>query len=157
MDNKFKSVVVIALVVLFVGMTAGGFYIVKKMSGDVQSAQGGQAVYNPENMQIFQLSESITTNLVSEENPNINHIIKVTVGFGVNKKSKDFKMIAKEFQEKEMLVRDEVIQSLRDQSYENMTKSDAQSQLSEVIISRISTLLTTQAIEGIYFGEFFVQ
>ena len=157
MDNKFKSIVIIALVVLFAGMTAGGFYIVRKMSGDVQSAQGEQPVYNAKNMEIFQLSESITTNLISEENPNQNHIIKVTVGFGVNKKSKDFKEITKEFKEKEMLVRDEVIQSLRDQSYESMTKSDAQSQLSEVIISRISTLLVTQAIEGIYFGDFFVQ
>lgn len=154
MDNKFKSIVIVALVVLFAGMTAGGFYIVKRMSGDVQTGQG---VYSPQDIQIFQLSESITTNLVSEDNPNKNHIIKVTVGFGVNKRSKDYKAIAREFTEKEMLVRDEVIQSLRDQSYENMTKSNAQSQLSEVIVSRVSTLLVTQAIEGIYFGEFFVQ
>lgn len=157
MDKKFKGFVIIALVVLFVGMAAGGFYIVKRMSGDIQPAQGGQGVYDSKNMQIFQLAEPITTNIVSETEPNATHIIKVTVGFGVNKTSRDFKEIAKEFEEKEMLVRDEVIQSLRDQSYEKMAKSDAQSQLSEVIISRISTLLMTQAIEGIYFGDFFVQ
>lgn len=157
MDNKFKAFVIIAIVILFIGMAAGGFYLVPKIVGNVGLISEGQPAYNPKDIQIFQLTESITTNLTSEEDSNKNHIIKVTVGFGINKKSKDFKSITKEFQEKEMLIRDEIIQSLRDQSYENMTRSDAQSKLSETIQSRISTLLLTQAIEEIYFGEFFVQ
>lgn len=157
MDNKFKGFVIVAIIVLFIGMAAGGFYLVPKILGGIDLTKEEQPVYNPKDIQIFQLTESITTNLTSEEDSNKNHIIKVTVGFGINKKSKDFKNISKQFQEKEMLVRDEIIQSLRDQSYENMTRSDAQSKLSETIQSRISTLLLTQAIEEIYFGEFFVQ
>ncbi len=157
MDNKFKGFVIAAIVVLFIGMAAGGYYVVKKISASSEPAQTEVAESGPQDLQIFQLTEPITTNLMSEENPGKSHIIKVTVGFGVNKKSKDFKTISKEFSEKEMLVRDEIIQTLRDQSYENMTKSDAQKQLSETIVSRISTLFVTQAIEEIYFGEFFVQ
>jgi len=157
MDNKFKGFVIIAIVVLFIGMAVGGFYVFPKIMGNIDPIKDGQRVYNPKDIQVLQLTESITTNLTSEENSSKSHIIKVTVGFGVNKKSRDFKSITKEFQEKEMLIRDEIIQSLRDQSYENMTRSDAQSQLSETIQARISTLLLTQAIEEIYFGEFFVQ
>jgi len=157
MDNKFKGFVIIAIVVLFIGTAAGGFYMFRSLSGNIMPVLAGQSAYNPQDIQVFQLTEPITTNLTSEEGKNTNHLIKVTVGFGINKKSRDFKHIAKEFEEKEILVRDEIIQSLRDQSYENMTRSDAQSQLSETIQSRVSTLLLTQAIEEIYFGEFFVQ
>ena len=157
MDTKFKGFVIVAIAILFIGMMAVGFFLVPNIIGNIRPNNQGELTYNPKDIQIFQLTESITTNLTSETSLNDNHIIKVTVGFGMNKKNKDFKNIAKEFYEKEMLIRDEIIQSLREQSYESMMKSDAQNKLSEIIQSRISTLLFTQAIEEIYFGEFFVQ
>lgn len=157
MDNKFKAFVIVALVVLFTGMMAGGAYIAMKISGATQSVENKEVVIKPEDVHVVELTNSITTNLVSEKDMQSNHIIKITVGFGINKKSKDFKTITSQFEEKQILIRDEIIQSLRDQVYENMTKSDAQSQLSEIIISRVSKLLATQSIEEVYFGEFFVQ
>ena len=157
MDNKFKVFVISAFVILFAAMVAGGFFIVKNMSSKEPASQVEETQKHPKDMQVFTLSNDITTNLVSETNESSKHVIKVTVGFAVDKKSKDFKVVATEFAEKEILIRNEVIQALRSQSYEEMAKSDAQSKLAEVILSRVSTLLFTQSIEEIYFGDFFVQ
>lgn len=156
MDNKFKAFVVIAIITLFATLMAGGYFIVMKISGTAQPVQVQAGNVKVEDIHVMQLTDSITTNLVSEKDEQSNHIIKVTVGFGVNKKSRDYKSIIKQFEEQQLLIRDAVLQSLRDQSYESMTSSDAQSQLAEIILSRVSTLLATQAIEEVYFGEFLV-
>lgn len=157
MDNKFKVFVISAFVVLFAGMVAGGFFIFKNVSNKEPTSQMEQTVKHPKNIQVFPISGDITTNLISEKDDQSKHVIKVTVGFGVDKKSKDFKVVSKEILEKELIIRDEIIQCLRNQSYESMVKSDAQELLSEAIVSRLSTLLFTQSIEEMYFGDFFVQ
>ncbi|NLI89172.1 MAG: hypothetical protein GX366_02005 [Epulopiscium sp.] len=159
MDKKFKVFVILAFVLLFAGMVVGGFFIVTSLSTKDMppSSEQVEGNINPKNVEIFQLEGDITTNLVSEEDKDSKHVIKITVGFAVNKKSKDFKEVAKQFSEKEILIRNEVIEILRNQSYESMAKADAQETLSEIIVSRLSTLLFTQSIEDMYFGDFFVQ
>ena len=157
MDSKFKVFVISAFVVLFAGMVAGGFFIFKSVSNKEPAANTEEAQSKPKDVAIFEIAGDITTNLISEKNEQSKHVIKVTVGFAVDKKSKDFKTVSNDFIEKEILIRNEVIQALRDQSYESMAKSDAQAKLSEIIVSRVSKLLFTQSIEEMYFGDFFVQ
>lgn len=157
MDRKFKIFVVVAFVVIFAGMVAGGFYVVKNMTAKGASKETEEVQTKPKEVEIFQLAGDITTNLVSEENEKSKHVIKVTVGFAVDKKSKDFKEVSKHFAEKEILIRNEIIETLRNQSYESMVKADAQERLSELVVSRLSTLLFTESIEDMYFGDFFVQ
>lgn len=158
MDNKFKIFVVSAFIVLFAGMVAGGFFIFKNISNKEPASQvQTTAAKHPKDIVVFPISGDITTNLTSENDGDRKHVIKITVGFGVDKKSKDFKDVATEFAEKELIIRNEIIQSLRNQSYESMAKSDAQEKLSEIIVSRLSTLLFTDSIEEMYFGDFFVQ
>lgn len=157
MDSKFKIFVISAFVVLFAGMVAGGFYIVKNVINREPIMQTGATVKHPKDLVVLPITEDITTNLASEENDQSKHIIKVTVGFGLDKKSNDYKAVSKEFVEKEILIRNEIIQSIRDQSYESMAKADAQERLAEIVVSRLSTLLATQSIVDMYFGDFFVQ
>ncbi|HHX59591.1 MAG TPA: hypothetical protein GX707_02460 [Epulopiscium sp.] len=157
MDGKFKVFVVVAFLVVFLGMVGGGYVVLKSVSNNASTVQAGGSVKNPQNIVIFPIAGDITTNLISEVDDQSKHVIKITVGFGIDKKGRDFKALSKEFVEKEMLIRNEIIQSLRDQSYESMAKPDAQAKLSEIIVSRLSTLLVTQSIEDMYFGDFFVQ
>lgn len=157
MDNKFKIFVISAFVILFAGMVAGGFFIFKNVSNKEPVTQVEGTTKHPKDIHVFPISGDITTNLISENNDQSKHVIKVTVGFGVDKKAKDFKAVSTEFMEKELLIRDEIIQCLRNQSFESMAKSDAQEVLSEKIVGRLSTLLFTQSIEEMYFGDFFVQ
>lgn len=157
MDKKFKIFVVSTFVILFVGMVAGGFYIVKNISNKDAPKQNEEVNMKAKDVEIFHLAGDITTNLISKEDKSSKHVIKVTVGFAVDKKSKDFKVVAKQFSEKEILIRHEIIETLRNQSYESMVQADAQEKLSEIIVSRLSTLLHTQSIDDMYFGDFFVQ
>lgn len=157
MDKKFKVFVIAGFLVLFVAMVAGGFFIIKSMSNKEAPTQVEGTQKHPKDLQIFQLSGDVTTNLISEKDESSKHVIKVTVGFSVDKKSKDLKGVTNDFVEKEILIRDEIIQVLRDQSYEDMASSEAQKILSDLILSRVSELLFTQSIEDVYFGDFFVQ
>ncbi len=157
MDGKFKVFVITAFVILFAGMVAGGFFIFKNVSNKEPVAQVEQADKHPKDVAVFPITGDITTNLTSESGDQSKHVIKITVGFGVDKKSKDFKDVATEFAEKELIIRNEIIQCLRNESYESMAKADAQERLSETIVTRLSTLLFTQSIEEMYFGDFFVQ
>lgn len=157
MDNKFKIFVVSAFIILFAGMVAGGYFIFKNVSNKEPTVGVEGTVKHPKDIQVFPISGDITTNLISETDENSKHIIKVTVGFGIDKKSKDFKAVSTEFLEKELIIRNEIIQCLRNQSYESMAKSDAQERLSEEIVSRVSALLFTESIKEMYFGDFFVQ
>lgn len=157
MDSKFKVFVISAFVVLFAGMVAGGFFIFKSVSSKDPATETKEVQSPPKDVAIFEIAGDITTNLISEKNEQNKHVIKVTVGFAVDKKSKDFKKVSEDFIQKEILIRNEVIQALRDQPYESMAKPDAQAKLAEIIVPRVSTLLFTESIEEMYFGDFFVQ
>lgn len=157
MDSKFKVFVITAFVVLFAGMMAGGFFIVKTITNKEPVGQTGEIAHHPKDIVVFPITGDITTNLISEEDAQRKHVIKVTVGFGIDKRGRDFKDLSKDFIEKEMIIRNEIIQSIRDQSYESLSGKDAQDKLSEIIVSRLSTVLATQSIADMYFGEFFVQ
>ncbi len=157
MDSKFKVFVITAFVILFAGMMAGGFFIVKTVTDKEPVGQVGEIMHHPKDIVVFPIASDITTNLISDEDAQRKHVIKVTVGFGIDKKGKDFKDLSKDFVEKEMIIRNEIIQSIRDQSYESLSAKDGQEKLAEIIVSRLSTVLATQSIVDMYFGEFFVQ
>lgn len=158
MDNKFKVFVVIALVILAVIAGTSTFIalnVLNKTNSQAQeSASNGQAVQS-ENVAVVQLKEAITSNIVDEaSNP---HVVRIVVAFEVNSEGKEYKKFSETFSEKEVIIRDNIINTLRQQTYEMMMREDAQEKLSDEIVANVNKLLGTTLIQKVYFGDFFVQ
>lgn len=153
MDKNFKLFVIIAIVFLGIAIAASTFFVLKSVGKDKQTvaADGKNAV----NLTPIDLGEAIATNIFDESGEQ--HIARVVVSFGVDESSKDYKKFKEDFDTKKVVVRDEIIHILREQTYEMMSKADAQTKLGDEIAARTNKVLNTKIIGKVYFGDFFVQ
>lgn len=154
MDKKFKVFVIIALVVLAV-LAAAGTVITLNIVNSTKAEEVVEEVVEKQDIQVIALDEAITANLAGDERSRA--IIRTSIGFGVDGKAKTFKEFTEKFTEKQLIIRDEIIRILRAQTYEMMTRKDAQDKLEEEIKNRINEVLLTQIIQEVYFAEFVVQ
>lgn len=154
MDKKFKVFVIIALVVLAL-FAATGTIVALNLANNTKTGQEIEENSENKNIKIVALDEAITANLVGDERNR--SMVRISVGFGVDSKDKTYKDFSSKFTEKQLVVRNEVISILRAQTYEMMTRNDAQDKLAEEIKTRVNDILDTQIIKEVYFGEFFVQ
>lgn len=155
MDKKFKIFVIVALVILSVAI-AGSAFIVLRMMDKNKTADVGATPVATE-LAVVTIEENILVN-ISDANGNP-HVMKIVVAFGVDAKesSKEYKAFAEQVESKMIVVRDEIIQVMREQTYEMMDKMDAKDKLGDEIKERVNKLLGTEIIHEVYYGEFFVQ
>ncbi|MGL4736956.1 MAG: flagellar basal body-associated FliL family protein, partial [Cellulosilyticaceae bacterium] len=112
-------------------------------------------VIDSKNLELLNLQEPITVNIIDEIGKP--HVARVVLALEVDNKNKGYKAFVKTFSEKEIVVRDAVITLLREQTYEMMSRVDAQEKLSDEIVVKVNELLGTSAVQNVYFGDFFVQ
>lgn len=153
MDNKFKVFVIVALIILALLAGTGTFIALNVLNKSEATGQSKEV--DDENIELIELGEAITANLLDEmENP---HIIRLKISFAVDSKSDEYKKFNEDFALKQVLIRDMIIRITREQTYEMMMRQDAQSKLSDEIVASINKLLGTTLIQKVYFGDFFVQ
>ncbi len=153
MDKKFKIFVIIAIVLLGVAIAVSTFLLLNVVN------KGEDVAVNAKEKKIklitIDLGDAITSNVYDEAGEQ--HIARVSISFGVNQSSKQYKKFRKNFDSSKIIIRNEIIQGIREQTYEMMSKTDAQTKLGDEIAERINKLLDTQVIQEVYFGDFFVQ
>ncbi len=154
MDKKFKIFVIVAIVLLGIAIAVSTFLVLNMVNKDKQPTASGKTSSKTK-MVIVNLGEAITSNVYDEAGEQ--HIARVSISFGVNEASKQYKKFSKDFASQNVVIRDQVISSIREQTYEMMSKSDAQAKLGDEIKVRINKLLETDVVEEVYFGDFFVQ
>ncbi|WP_058485163.1 flagellar basal body-associated FliL family protein [Defluviitalea phaphyphila] len=110
-----------------------------------------------EDISIFSISDPITANLLNNEEDDTQHILRISVGLGLDSKQKDFKEVNNELTEKTTIIRDIIIKTIRNKTYEEMQKANAQELIGDEILSNIKQEFQTNTIVDIYFEEFFVQ
>lgn len=153
LDKKFKLFVIIAIVFLGIAI-AGSTFVIMGMVGKDQAASAGSSK-DKTKMVTVDLGDAITSNVYDETGDQ--HIARVVISFSVDSASKQYKQFSKDFEGKKVIVRNEIIHIIREQTYEMMTRADAQTKLGDEITQRVNQLLETQIIQGVYFGDFFVQ
>lgn len=151
MDKKFKVFVSTALILLTLIIVAGGITLVFFISNN-QKADSGMNKVNSEFLEIVYLDDPINSNLKIDKD-GIPHIIRVSVGFEIDSKDRDYKTFKKEFTEKQIIIRDTIISVLRSETYSTIDKETLGAKIKE----QINTLLKTEIITKIYFSDFFVQ
>ena len=147
----------ITAIVLLGVCIAGSTFLVLQVVNKNQSGVASSNNVNSDksNLVALDLGDAITAN-VYEEN-GIQHIARIEVSFGLNQDSKAYKKFTENFPSQVAIIRNEIIQTLREQTYDMMSKTDAQTKLGDEIIVRVNKLLDTNIIEAVYFKEFFVQ
>lgn len=164
MDKKFKVIVVVVLGVLSIATVVSTVTAVNatqqynkyikenNLETEVDEADKRDIV-DSSNIEIMSLAEPITSNI----NGKSGGIARVSVSFGVDTKSKEYKEFSTNFEAKQPLIRDEIIRILRYQNHSDMSKPDAPDYLSDIMRDKINILLDTEVIKEVIFGEFFVQ
>lgn len=154
LDKKFKIFVTIAIVILTLVASASVVLVLTMKPATTQETQEEEV--KKENLELVPLGEPINANLEVTAN-GIPHIVRLTVTFEIDNKAKDYKDCVEQFAIKKEVIRHNIIEVIREQTYENMMKKDAQQILGQQIAERINTVLDTEIIQNVYFGEFFIQ
>jgi flagellar basal body-associated protein FliL len=159
LDKKYKVIVSISAVGMVVIIAVMAYLMLTvlnlKKSDDEQSKAVNISTKKNNSIDIIELGDAITVNIQDEQGTQ--HIVRVVIAFGINKKDKNYKSFAESFEAKNVVVRDEIIQVVREQTFEMMTRSDAQQKLKDEITQRVNKLFGTQIVTAVYFGDFFVQ
>lgn len=151
MDKKFKVFVIISIIFLTLITVAGGATVFLMMSNTNKSANNEEKS-SKQSMEIIHLDEALNSNLKKDKD-NISHIIRIAVGFEIDNENKNYKTFIEDFNNKQIIIRDGIISLLRSQTYSEINKES----LSDMIKEKVNSLLDTDIIETVYFGDFFVQ
>lgn len=158
MESKFKLFVIIGFVVLGLAVAGSTFLLLSQMKKTpTQVTEVVKEEIKKTDLAKLELAEAITCN-VYEETGNMQHIAKIHVILGVDQSvSKEYEAFTTLYNENIALIRNEIIQVVREQTYSMMTKVDAQTKLGSEITNRLNKLLNTELIKEVYFKDFFVQ
>lgn len=112
-----------------------------------------------ENISVFSISDPITANLNTDKSGNEEHMLRISVGLGLDNTQKDFKNLNEQLTEKIPILRHIIIHVIRDKTYEDIHEpnNNAQELIADEILSRLREEFQTNTIIDVYFGEFFVQ
>lgn len=159
--NKTGIIAIIAiLVVMLIGLTGGFIYmitLINKTTATQVEKKDEVIEYKLEDIQVFALTDSIKANLLPTSADSKEHMAMITISLGLNSKEKDYKNLSTMVTEKEVIIRDSIIKILRNKTYEDLNKADAQSSLRAEILSCLQELFGTNTIVDVYFGEFYKQ
>ncbi len=159
MEKKYKLIIGFSAVGMVIIIAALAYVMLTvlnlKQTSQGQTEKVSTNSKKKNNVEIFELEDAITVNIQDEKGTQ--HIVRVVVAFGINKNDKGYKNFSENFESKTIVIRDEIIQVVREQTYEMMIRSDSQQKLKDEILQRVNKLLNTQIIKEIYFGDFFVQ
>lgn len=157
MENKFKLFVIIGFLVLGLAIAGSTFFVLTQLNKNPEQviAVEENTIKKTELAKV-ELEESITSNVYGEDN--IQHIARIHVSLGVDQSDKKgYEAFTTLYNDNIALIRNEIIQVVREQTYSMMSKADAQVKLGSEIVNRLNKLLDTTLIKEVYFKDFFVQ
>lgn len=157
MENKFKLFVIIGFLVLGLAIAGSTFFVLTQLNKNPEQviAVEENTIKKTELAKV-ELEESITSNVYGEDN--IQHIARIHVSLGVDQSDKKgYEAFTALYNDNIALIRNEIIQVVREQTYSMMSKADAQVKLGSEIVNRLNKLLDTTLIKEVYFKDFFVQ
>lgn len=157
MENKFKLFVIIGFVVLGLAVAGSTFFILTQLKkAPAQVTETVKEEIKKTDLAKIELEEAITSNVYEEGS--MQHIARISVSLGVDQSAKkEYEAFTTLYSENIALIRNEIIQVIREQTYSMMSKADAQTKLGSEIVNRLNKLLDTELIKEVYFKDFFVQ
>ncbi|WP_180270673.1 flagellar basal body-associated FliL family protein [Sporanaerobium hydrogeniformans] len=155
MDKKFKIFVIVTLAILLIAIGGCTFVVLNLINKTNSAVSEAVKEEKPKELKVVGLGDAITVNLSDEYGES--HVMRVVISFGVDEKSKEFKKFNSDVTEKNVIIRDAIIDIMREQTFEMMNKKDGKTKLSDEVKTKINKLLDTKIIEKVYCSDFFIQ
>lgn len=158
MEKSFQSKILGALGILTVLVVISlglNIYTLATKGNQNEITEESSKIEEVLDLEIFSLTDDLTTNIKSDGS--VNHIVNTAISFGIDKKDKNLTSFLETIKSKEIIVRNEVLKLLREQTFKELSEETAQEQLGEEIQRRVNNLLQTEMIKEVYFSKFFVQ
>ncbi len=156
--NKIMMILIIVLLVILLITIGVGFFLTFKNLNKGQTVE--EEVKEPvkqEDIQLVTYDDSLYTNLRKGDDGK-EHVIRVGFSLGIdisNKKESEAFMLV--LSEKTPIVKDVIIGVLRNKTYEELQKSDAQAVLREEILEKLQQEFESNLIVTIYLSDLFLE
>ncbi len=165
-NNKSMMIIIIAILVIMLGGVGAGFFFIAGMINKNMEATTGdkpvqteEKAYTPADLINVPLSDSIKSNLLVS-NDGQEHLILITAEIAVNGAGKNAKAATEMetlLKQKEAVVTDSILKILRQKTFQDVKRPDAQQLLSDEIVSALQGEFNSNLIVEVYFKTFFVQ
>lgn len=153
--DKFKIIVIAALVVLTIAIGGSTFFVIQMINKQPSTEASVPKDYEPK-LEIIDLGDSILTNVTPEGSRQ--HFAKIQVSIGVDSNdSKAYEALSAVITAKEKSIRNEIIETIGEQTYSMLYEAGGKEKLADEIVTRLNTLLDTDLIYEVYYGEYFIQ
>ena len=157
MDKKFKSFVIIALIILTIIASAAVFLVLTtRPVAQVDGSAEVSAKVSQKDLVVLPMESALNANLKIGED-GAPHITRLAIGIQVDAKHKDYKDFAATLENNQIVIRDGIIRIVRNKTYAEMMAETAQDDVATQITTVINDLLSTDIVQDIYFEDFFVQ
>lgn len=156
--SKLMMIAIIVLLVILLVTIGVGFFLTFKHLGNnsVETVEENKEPVKQENIELISYDDSIYTNLRTGDD-NKDHVIRLGFSLGVDvtdkKESDAFKTA---LADKTPVVKDVIIGVLRNKTFEELQKSDAQAILREEILEKLQQEFDTNLIVTVYLSDLFL-
>ncbi|MCL2620109.1 MAG: flagellar basal body-associated FliL family protein [Defluviitaleaceae bacterium] len=162
-NNKGMMLIIVAMLAVIILALAGvAVFLIMNMGGDDEVAGGPVQGWYSEvpsalDQRIFDLGDSITTNLLSSGPGSGNNFVVVNLSLGINNLDEDdaddfWVLLA----ERQPVVRDAVTSILRRATAEELRRPDGADIIREDILTALQSVFASHMIVEVYFNQFTV-
>jgi len=162
-NNKGMMLIIVAMLAVIILALAGvAVFLIMNMGGDDEVAGGLVQGWYSEvpsalDQRIFDLGDSITTNLLSSGPGSGNNFVVVNLSLGINNLDEDdaddfWVLLA----ERQPVVRDAVTSILRRATAEELRRPDGADIIREDILTALQSVFASHMIVEVYFNQFTV-
>ncbi|MCL2854272.1 MAG: flagellar basal body-associated FliL family protein [Defluviitaleaceae bacterium] len=162
-NNKGMMLIIVAMLAVIILALAGvAVFLIMNMGNDGDSASGNVShvlteVPSALDQRIFDLGDSITTNLLATSPGGPNNFVLVNLSLGINnldeEAADDFWIL---LAERQPVVRDAVTSILRRATAEELRRPDGADVLREDILTALQAAFASPMIVEVYFNQFAV-
>lgn len=160
--NKVMMIAIIALlVILLITISVGMFFMFKNLGKATNANPEEQTTVVPavkqEDIKLVTLSDPIYTNLLNGPDEK-EHVIRLSLSLGVDcTKEKEGDAFIEMVTAKDVIVKDVIIGVLRNKTFDELKKTDAQEILRDEILTNLQKEFDSNLIVTVYISDLFLQ
>lgn len=155
--NKVMMIsIIVLLVILLITIGVGFFLTFKNLNNGAAPQEEVKEVVKQEDIQLVTYDESIYTNLRTGDD-NKDHVIRVGFSLGIDiSDKKESEAFITSLSDKTPIIKDVIIGVLRNKTYEELQRSDAQAVLREEILEKLQQEFDSNLIVTVYLSDLFL-
>jgi len=163
-NNKVMMFVIMGLLVLLMVILGGGFiYVANLLRNSADAADNGGGSRNvtasqmdPRDIYLFPLERAVATNLRKSAD-GISHLANVSFSVGIDNTQKESEETIALIQDKEPMVRDICLSTMRSMTYDELSREDGMDVLRYQVLNRLREDFQTNLIVSVSISDWYLE